>query len=51
MQAEEFDSQFDHGGDITAALDLSRTRGPGQEQKRVNVDLPVWMIAAVNQEA
>jgi hypothetical protein len=25
-------------------LDLERVVRPGQEQKRVNVDFPVWMI-------
>jgi hypothetical protein len=51
MKAEEFDTQFDRGEDITEALDLSRARRPGHEQKRVNVDLPVWVIAALDQEA
>jgi hypothetical protein len=26
-------------------------RRPGEEQKRVNVDFPVWMIAALDREA
>jgi hypothetical protein len=51
MKAEEFDTQFDRGEDITEVLDLSRDRRPGHEQKRVNGNLPVWVIAALDQEA
>jgi hypothetical protein len=32
-------------------LDLSRTRRPEREQRRVNVDFPVWMIQSLDREA
>ena len=51
MKAEEFDAIFDQGGDVTEFLDLSKARRPGHEQKRVNVDFPVWMIKALDQES
>jgi macrodomain Ter protein organizer (MatP/YcbG family) len=51
MKAKEFDRKFDAGEDITRYLDLSRTRKPVQEQRRVNVDFPVWMIEALDKEA
>jgi len=51
MKASEFDKRFDEGGDISELLDLSRTRRPGHEQKRVNVDFPVWMIERLDREA
>ena len=51
MKAEEFDAIFDQGGDVTEFLDLSKARRPGYEQKRVNVDFPVWMIKALDQES
>ena len=51
MKAEEFDRRFDAGEDITEFLDLSKVRRPGLEQKRVNVDFPVWMIRALDKEA
>ena len=51
MKAEELDRKFDSGEDITQVLDLSRARRPGQEQKRVNVDFPVWMIHGLDREA
>jgi CopG antitoxin of type II toxin-antitoxin system len=51
MKAEEFDAIFDEGEDVTEFLDLSKVRRPGHEQKRVNVDFPVWMIKALDQES
>jgi hypothetical protein len=51
MKATEFDPKFDQGEDITEFLDLSQTKRPGLEQKRVNVDFPTWMIEALDREA
>ena len=52
MKAKDFDKKFEEGvEDITDALDLSNMKRPNQEQKRVNVDFPVWMIEALDREA
>jgi macrodomain Ter protein organizer (MatP/YcbG family) len=51
MKAKELDKKFDDGEDITKFLDLSKATRPGQEQKRINVDFPVWMIDALDKEA
>ena len=51
MKASEFDKRFDEGEDITKHLDISKSRRPGQEQKRVNVDFPLWMIRLLDKEA
>jgi len=51
MKASNFDKKFDKGEDITRYLDLSRATKPGQEQKRVNVDFPIWMIHRLDREA
>jgi len=51
MKAEEFDKKFDDGGDILQYLDISKARRPVQEQKRVNVDFPLWMIQLLDKEA
>jgi hypothetical protein len=51
MKAKKFDSDFDSGKDITSALDLAKARRPLQEQKRVNVDFPTWMIESLDREA
>ena len=51
MKAKDFDKKFEAGEDITRHLDLSRARRPEQEQKRVNVDFPAWMIHSLDKEA
>jgi hypothetical protein len=51
MKAKEFDKKFDEGEDVTQHLDLSKARRPIQEQKRVNVDFPLWMIQQLDKEA
>ena len=51
MKAKEFDKKFDEGEDVSKYLDLSRARKPAQDQKRVNVDFPVWMIHLLDKEA
>lgn len=51
MKAREFDRKFEAGEDIIEHLDLSSTTRPGREQRRVNVDFPVWMIEALDLES
>lgn len=51
MKAEEFDNKFDDNQDISDQLDLTKARRPLQEQRRVNIDFPVWMIASLDKEA
>jgi hypothetical protein len=51
MKAKEFDKKFDAGESIINYLDLEHAVRPGQEQKRVNVDFPVWMISRLDKEA
>ena len=51
MKASEFDKRFDDGEDISKYLDMSKARRPEQEQKRVNVDFPLWMVHLLDKEA
>ncbi|MCH7508911.1 MAG: CopG family transcriptional regulator [Proteobacteria bacterium] len=51
MKAKKFDSDFDQGKDVTGALNLSKARRPKQQQKRVNVDFPTWMVESLDKEA
>ena len=51
MRAKRFDKKFDDGEDITRYLDKSKMKRPGHEQKRVNVDFPIWMIALLDKES
>jgi hypothetical protein len=51
IKAKEIDRKFDEGKDISKYLDLSKIRRPEQEQKRVNVDFPLWMVQLLDKEA
>ena len=51
MKAKTFDKQFDDGADVTASLDLSKAKRAFLNQRRVNVDFPIWMIDSLDREA
>ena len=51
MKAKEFDRKFDKGEDVTQFLDMSKAERPSQEQRRVNVDFPEWVIDSLDREA
>ena len=51
MKTKALDKKFDEGESIIKNLDLSKAIRPNQEQKRVNVDFPLWMIRSLDKEA
>src|ERR1700750_825912 len=51
ISAEEFDRRFDAGEDVSQYIDWSKARRPGREVQRVNVDFPVDVLRAIDQEA
>ncbi len=52
MKAKKFDQKFDENkSDIVGDLDLSTIKRPNQQQRRVNVDFPSWMIESLDKEA
>jgi len=52
MKAEELDKIFDDGKeDLLPYLDMSTLRRPNLDQKRVNVDLPIWMVSELDKQA
>jgi hypothetical protein len=51
MKAKDFDKKFDEGQDVTKHLNMSKAKRPEQDQKRVNVDFPQWMIHSLDKEA
>jgi hypothetical protein len=51
IKAKDLDKKFDSGENISQFLDFSNAKRPGQDQKRVNVDFPVWMIHSLDKEA
>lgn len=52
MKAKNFDKKFDDNkSDIIDNLDLSAVKRPNHDQKRINVDFPVWVIDSLDREA
>jgi len=51
ITAEELERRFDEDEDISAYLDWNKARRPRLDQRRVNVDLPIWMIDMLDLEA
>lgn len=52
MKAKDFDKKFDEGKkDVVEDLDLSTARRVNQEQKRINVDFPSWVVESLDREA
>lgn len=51
ISAKELDRRFDAGEDVSEYFDWENARRPGLEQRRVNVDLPLWMIGLLDREA
>ena len=51
MNSSDFDQRFDAGESVIEALDLGGARRIRLGQKRVNVDIPVWMIDQLDREA
>ena len=51
MKAKKLDKKFDERESIIKNLDLSKAIRPNQQQRRVNVDFPLWMIQSLDKEA
>jgi len=51
MKNKTLDERFEDGDGVLDAFDLSKARRPNQEQRRVNVDFPKWMINSLDKEA
>jgi hypothetical protein len=52
ISGEEFDRLFDEGSDkIDDYLDWSKAKRPGLETKRVNMDIPKWILDRAERQA
>ncbi len=51
MKAKDFDKKFERGESVKRHLDLSTARRPRDEQRRVNVDFPLWVVESLDREA
>ncbi len=52
MKTADLDKKFDaNEEDILDYFDSSKTKRVNYEQKRVNVDFPIWMVDSFDREA
>ncbi len=51
MKAEDLDKKFDDGENILDHFELASLRKPLLDQKRVNIDFPLWVIKSLDQES
>ena len=52
MKANDLDKKFNEGvEDVIDEFDMSTASRPNREQKRVNVDFPLWMVESLDREA
>ncbi|MHB1661592.1 MAG: type II toxin-antitoxin system BrnA family antitoxin [bacterium] len=51
MKAVEFDEKFDSNESVIDYLDLKNIRKPNLELKRINIDIPVWIVESLDKEA
>jgi hypothetical protein len=51
MKASEFDRKFDDAESVLDMLDLGSARKSNLDQRKVNVDFPIWMIEALDKAA
>ena len=52
MNAKELDKKFDEGREeILDYFDTENIEKPNEESKRINIDLPKWMVERLDREA
>jgi hypothetical protein len=50
-KASDFDKKFDDGDSVIEDLDLSQAHRPAEDQKHIDMEIPVWMLEALDREA
>ena len=51
MKADEFDTAFDEGEDVTGSLDTAQAHRPNWNTSDVRLECPEWMIDQLDREA
>jgi len=51
ISGKEFDEKFDAGEDLSEYLDLGKTKRPDLDKKKININLPAWMVNKVDEQA
>ena len=50
--AKEFDERFDAGEDLESlGVDLSKVSRPDLESQRISLDLPLWLLRKIDDQA
>jgi hypothetical protein len=48
---KELEEKFDNGEDVSEFFDWSRAKPLNQEQQRVNIDFPKWVVTRLDRES
>lgn len=51
ITGKEFDEKFEAGEDLSEYLDIDRAQRPELNKKKININLPVWMVNKVDEQA
>ena len=51
MKAEELDRRFDDGEDVLEFFDVANLKRPDLAKISIKIDLPQWMLDALEKEA
>ena len=51
ITGKEFDDKFEAGEDLTEYLDMESARRPELDKKKININLPAWMVNKVDEQA
>ena len=51
IRNDDLENMFDSGEDISDYVDWNNTRKINTEQKRINIDLPIWIINQLDKES
>ena len=49
--AQNLESRFDAGEDVLDYFNRDKSFRPGHVKKRVNLDIPIWMIQRIDRQA
>ncbi|HJO93469.1 MAG TPA: CopG family antitoxin [Victivallales bacterium] len=51
IKAKDFEKKFDNGEDVSEYIDFSKGKRLNREIQKVNVDMPKWMVRALDKKA
>ena len=51
IKAKDFDAKFDNNEDVSEFVDWDNAKRVSEDQMRVSVDFPRWMVTSLDKEA